>query len=164
MHPTNYVINFIQLKGNFIMSRLSYCLGTLSLLLFSLPLFATVLQVSITGVDVASGGYIMVGVYESQATFLKADGRIAQARLPVTDAKAGIITTQFELPGGKTYAVAAYHDANSNKKLDANFFGIPQEGYGCTNNARGTLGPPSFDDAAILLNKDNQLTSFYLSY
>ena len=146
------------------MSRLFHCLATLSLLVFSLPLFAAVLQVSITGIDVASGGHIMIGVYESQATFLKDDGRIAEARLSVSKAKAGIITAQFELPVGKTYAVAAYHDANDNKKLDENFFGIPQEGYGCTNNARGTFGPPSFDDAAILLNQENQLTSFYLSY
>jgi len=146
------------------MSRLSYCLGALSLLLFSLPLSAAVLQVSITGVDVTSGGHIMVGVYDSEATFLKDDGRIAEAIVPVTDAKAGIITIQFELPAGNTYAIAAYHDANGNKKLDKNFFGIPQEGYGYTNNVRATFGPPSFADAAILLDKENKSTSFYLSY
>jgi uncharacterized protein (DUF2141 family) len=32
---------------------------------------------------------------------------------------------------------------------DKNFFGIPQEGYGFSNNARGSMGPPAFDKAAF---------------
>jgi hypothetical protein len=30
-----------------------------------------------------------------------------------------------------------------------NFFGIPEEGYGFSNNARGSMGPPAFDKAAF---------------
>ncbi|MEK8015864.1 MAG: DUF2141 domain-containing protein [Candidatus Parabeggiatoa sp.] len=134
-------------------------------LLFSFSLSAAELKLHITGIDDVKGGNIMVGVYESEATFLNDDSRIAQASVPVTEAKAGLIRTQFDLQLGKRYAIAAYHDANGNEKLDKNFFGIPKEGYGFSNNARGTFGPPSFEKAAFeLILEKNQFVSFYLSY
>jgi uncharacterized protein (DUF2141 family) len=147
------------------MLGLFYYLSALSLLLYSLPLSAAVLQVSITGIDVAAGGHIMVGVYESETTFLKDNGRVAEAMLAVADAQKDRVVAIFnQLTLNKKYAVAVYHDVNDNKKLDKNFWGIPKEGYGFTNNARGTFGSPSFDDAAILLDKENKSTTLYLSY
>jgi uncharacterized protein (DUF2141 family) len=52
------------------------------------------------------------------------------------------------VPAG-TYAVSVFHDENSNGKLDTNFLGIPREGVGASNNARGHLGPPRFEAAAF---------------
>jgi uncharacterized protein (DUF2141 family) len=54
------------------------------------------------------------------------------------------------------YALAVIHDANSNKKLDKYFFGLPKEKYGFSRNAKGFLGPPSFKKAKITL-KDTYL-------
>mgnify|MGYP003572328091 CR=1 FL=1 len=134
-------------------------------LLSSVSLSATELTVHITSVDEAKGGNIMVAVYDNEATFLKDDGHIAQASVPTLDAKEGIITSQFDLQVGKTYAIAAYHDANGNQELDKNFFGVPKEGYGFSNNARATFGPPSFEKAAFSFTlEENQLVTFYLSY
>ncbi len=45
------------------------------------------------------------------------------------------------------YAVACFHDENANNDLDTNFLGIPVEGTGASNDARGFLGPPPYDDA-----------------
>ena len=53
-----------------------------------------------------------------------------------------------DVPPG-TYAVAVIHDENSNGKLDTTFLGIPKEGVGTSNNARGHFGPPRFRDAAF---------------
>jgi uncharacterized protein (DUF2141 family) len=50
------------------------------------------------------------------------------------------------IPAG-TYAVACFHDENKNGKLDTGLFGIPTEGTVASNNAKGFMGPPSFDDA-----------------
>lgn len=44
-------------------------------------------------------------------------------------------------------AVSIYHDENDNGKLDTNFFGVPKEGVGVSNNAKGNMGPPKFKDA-----------------
>jgi uncharacterized protein (DUF2141 family) len=51
-----------------------------------------------------------------------------------------------------TYAISVYHDENSNGKLDTNFMGIPKEAYGASNNAKGGLGPPKYNDAKFELN------------
>ena len=51
-----------------------------------------------------------------------------------------------DLPFGE-YAIAVYHDKNTNGKLDTNFLGIPKEDYGFSNNARGKFGPASWEDA-----------------
>ncbi|MEO8926562.1 MAG: DUF2141 domain-containing protein [Caulobacteraceae bacterium] len=49
------------------------------------------------------------------------------------------------LPRGPgTYAVAVYHDANSNHRLDIGMFG-PTEAYGFSNNPRIMFAKPSFD-------------------
>ena len=48
------------------------------------------------------------------------------------------------LRGPGTYAVAVYHDANSNHKLDIGMFG-PTEAYGFTNNPRIMFAKPSYD-------------------
>lgn len=45
-----------------------------------------------------------------------------------------------------TYAIRYFHDENENGELDTGTFGIPTEGYGFSNDARGFMGPPSFDD------------------
>jgi uncharacterized protein (DUF2141 family) len=58
-----------------------------------------------------------------------------------------------ELAPGR-YALFAMHDANANGDLDRNLFGIPTEGYGFSNGAAGTVGPPSFDAAAVRVSAD----------
>jgi uncharacterized protein (DUF2141 family) len=48
-----------------------------------------------------------------------------------------------------TYAVSVFHDEDSNGKLDTNFMGVPREGVGASNDAKGHLGPPKFNAAAF---------------
>jgi uncharacterized protein (DUF2141 family) len=48
---------------------------------------------------------------------------------------------------GGVYGVSAFHDENRNGKLDTNLLGIPSEDYCASRDARGSFGPPSFDDA-----------------
>ncbi len=55
----------------------------------------------------------------------------------------------FEAIPPGTYALAVVHDENSNGKLDANWLGIPTEGYGFSNNAKALLGTPSFAAASF---------------
>jgi uncharacterized protein (DUF2141 family) len=53
----------------------------------------------------------------------------------------------FERVPPGTLGISAFHDENSNGKLDTNFVGMPTEDYCASREARGTFGPPSFDDA-----------------
>jgi uncharacterized protein (DUF2141 family) len=56
----------------------------------------------------------------------------------------------FDSPAPGTYAVAAFHDENGNGKLDRGMFGIPKEGVAASNDARGHMGPPKWDDAKFV--------------
>ena len=41
-----------------------------------------------------------------------------------------------------------FHAEKGETKLRTGFFGQPEEGYGFSRNATGTMGPPSFSAAA----------------
>ena len=45
-----------------------------------------------------------------------------------------------------------------NNRLDNYFFGVPREQYGFSNNARGFMGPPSFEDAAFSLEGKTEIS------
>jgi len=65
---------------------------------------------------------------------------------------------QFDgLPEGK-YAVKYFHDENLDGKLNSGFMGIPKEGYGFGNDARGSMGPPDFEKTTFSVSSDMSLT------
>jgi len=62
------------------------------------------------------------------------------------------------------YAIATYHDENSNGKFDQGFLGIPLEGYAFSNAATVFLGPPDFSEAAITLSENNSQQTIIMDY
>ncbi|MCH6201605.1 DUF2141 domain-containing protein [Aquiflexum sp. LQ15W] len=63
--------------------------------------------------------------------------------------KDGIAIVDFgSIPEG-TYALSVFHDSQNTGKLRTNSFGIPRDGYGFSNDAMGTFGPPTFEKAAF---------------
>lgn len=92
-------------------------------------------------------GQVFCALYSSPVGFPK-DSRkaIARTKSLISD-KRGVCEFSGIEPG--TYAVSVFHDENSNGKLDTNFLGIPREGVGASNDAKGHLGPPKFDAAAF---------------
>lgn len=69
-------------------------------------------------------------------------------------AAAGSVRVVFtDLPPGD-YAVAAFHDADGDGELATNILGMPTEGYGFSNGARGFMGPPRFDAAAVTVGEE----------
>ena len=67
------------------------------------------------------------------------------------------MTFRFEGLKAGRYAVAMYHDVDGDESLDTNMLGIPREPYGFSNNAVGRFGPPSFDDAAVVVPDEGQV-------
>lgn len=47
------------------------------------------------------------------------------------------------------YSFKYFHDENNNMELDTNVLGIPKEGYGFSNDAKGKFGPPDFEDTVF---------------
>ena len=46
---------------------------------------------------------------------------------------------------------------NNNGDIDLNFFGIPKEQFGFSNNVLGLFGAPKFDKASFKLNENKKI-------
>jgi uncharacterized protein (DUF2141 family) len=68
-----------------------------------------------------------------------------------------------DIPPG-TYAMAVIHDENMNGKLDTHLLGIPKEGFGFSNDAKGFFGAPSFSAASFSYNGENLDLTMSLRY
>jgi len=109
------------------------------------------LTVTISGLK-SNTGQVLVGLFDSEGTFLKKPIKGLSSEIKSN----GATITFLNIPNGK-YAISAYHDKNSNSKLDTNFLGIPKEDVACSNNAKGVMGPPKYEDAKFNLTKDSKL-------
>lgn len=113
------------------------------------------ITVTITGLR-SDKGRLYLSLYNSAKGYPKQAS--AAFRLASSSIKDGRCTLSLEgIPKG-VYAIACYHDENNNGKIDTNFLGIPTEGTGASNNARGSLGPPKFRDAKFPVDKDVSLS------
>lgn len=132
---------------------------------FSKILFAFAFAMSLAGAEafaqqpnninvVVSGlrnnkGDVRCGLYNSADAFPK-DGKQFQGA--VAQIANGSATCVFNNVPNGTYAVAVFHAEKGETKLRTGFFGQPEEGYGFSRNATGTMGPPSFSAAAYAYN------------
>ena len=108
----------------------------------------TNLEVTIRKVKEAKG-MIRVGLFTNEKDFLN---RAAVGK--VVKAKEGEVKVTFEGLEPGEYAISVIHDENENGELDSNMVGLPKEGFAFGNNAMGMFGPPSFDKAKIVVEKD----------
>lgn len=68
-----------------------------------------------------------------------------------------------KLPQG-SYSVSLFHDENLNGKLDSNFVGMPQEGYGFSNNPPKGFGPPKPELTAFKVTQPKSVIEIKLIY
>lgn len=91
-------------------------------------------------------GSLLVAIYNSAATFRK--DAVQQQKIT---AKPGVMSLKFSDLAPGEYAIALYHDANDNGKLDTNLLGIPKEAYGFSVLDKSLLGPPSWDEVKFAI-------------
>ena len=107
------------------------------------------ITVTLTGFE-SNQGMAMLALYDSPKAFpTKPEQARQRLRLRIENKR--VVATFPGVPHG-TYAVSAFHDENGNGELDSNFLGIPKEPLGCSNNAKGRMGPPKWDDAKFPLS------------
>ena len=118
-------------------------------LLTSSWLFSSTINVEISHIKNQKGS-LVIGLYNIEETF---PIKTKEYRSLILDANATILKGQFKnIPNG-TYAIALFHDENSNEIMDKNFLGIPKEGYGFSNNVKAIFSAPLFDEAKFELNE-----------
>ncbi|MDZ7952199.1 DUF2141 domain-containing protein [Nostoc sp. DedQUE09] len=99
-------------------------------------------------------GEICFRVYGSEKGFPMSSTSEAQSGC----AKITGTSVKKEFSGLKpgTYAVAVVDDQNGDRKLNKDFFGIPEEGFGISKNPTVSIqtGTPKFRDASFVVNKN----------
>jgi uncharacterized protein (DUF2141 family) len=67
----------------------------------------------------------------------------------------GVAGCRFDAVKPGRYGIVAFHDENRNGTLDKNWIGVPVEPWCASRDARGTFGPPKFEDAAFTVATAN---------
>lgn len=75
----------------------------------------------------------------------------------------GVAVATLELAPGE-YAIGVAHDENSNGRFDTNLLGIPKEGAGASNDAKGFMGPPKYKDAKLKLASGARTLEIKIAY
>ncbi len=118
------------------------------------------LNVEINGIK--NPGKLFLAVYDDPLVFESNKSEEFKINLNVIaqvieDTKTDIFRKSIYLPEG-VYAISFYIDSNNNQKLDFNFFGIPIEQYGFSNNAMGFFRSPSFRQASFKIDKERSVS------
>ena len=103
-----------------------------------IPIWITVEKVR------SARGTIKVELYDNiREEFLKKGGKVDRTRVA---ARKGETRLCLDAPSSGKYSIALYHDENGNRKFDQNFLGIPQEGFGFSNNPELRFGLPKQEE------------------
>ncbi len=108
----------------------------------------TLVRVSVSNIA-KPGGVLLAGAYDQESTWLGGT-TVTSIEVPVPATVTGTLSFEMHLPPGR-YALSVFQDMNGNRKLDANFIGIPTEQSGSSNNAPARFGPPKFRDAEFVV-------------
>lgn len=122
----------------------------------------TGLRVEAAGLRQPSG-QLMCSLYDSEQGF---PGE-ADAAVALTSAAVGPdgACCEFGAQPSGTYAIAAMHDVDGNEVLTTNGLGIPQEGFGASNNAKNRgARPPRFEEAAFAHPGGDEVVQLRMRY
>ena len=117
----------------------------------SIPGLFGQLTTTITNIKEIKGN-IEFGIYDDPEVFLSDTEQYEVIYMPV-DQKTIVIIID-SLPKG-TYAISLMHDLNNDGEMESNFFHIPKEPYGFSNNFRPRFSKPDFEDCQFYYNGES---------
>jgi len=110
------------------------------------------LDIRVSGVR-SPDGEVAIVLYGGRAEdFLAKGAWVNRVRVP---ARKGAVEACLLVPQPGQYAIALYHDEDANGKLNKTWIGIPDEGFGFSNDAPAPLRAPRFDDAVFTVGVDD---------
>jgi uncharacterized protein (DUF2141 family) len=119
------------------------------------------LYVEVEGVRSAAGLVAVTLYADDSSRFLAKRGSLYVGRVPARPQETRVC---IFLPAAGTYALAAYHDADGDRKYDRTAIGLPAESYGFSNNPAVILGMPSFSSVRIAVPRTNMSTRITLRH
>jgi uncharacterized protein (DUF2141 family) len=107
-------------------------------------------------------GLLTIALYpDDSRRFLAKKGTIKNHRVPAT---APVTKACIFVPGPGVYAIAVYHDADANRKLNRTRLGLPDEGFGFSNNPSTVAGLPAFKSVRLQVRKSGLTTHIKMKY
>lgn len=107
--------------------------------------------------NIKQDGIIYIAVYDNTDDYNSGDeSQDIMAYNIIEPVFKGAYSKKISLKKG-VYAIKVLVDNNDNGKIDLNFFGIPKEQFGFSNNVRGILGVPKFEKASFKLNSNKKI-------
>ncbi|ARV57937.1 hypothetical protein BZZ01_04160 [Nostocales cyanobacterium HT-58-2] len=108
-------------------------------------------------------GQICLRIYSSEKGF--PNSNTSEVQSGCVQIIGNSVKKQFSGLKPGTYAVAVVDDQNGDRKLNKDFLGIPQEGFGISRNPTVSIrtGTPKFRDASFPL-KNNTTISIVMKY
>jgi len=116
-------------------------------------ILAASLPTAISGVQAATLVIRAEGIRSDQGIVYAGvcDTTFDESTCPYKDrepARLGTVELRIRNVKPGSYAIAVFHDLNSNARLDRSFIGLPSEPYGFSNDV-GRRSPPDFDRALV---------------
>ena len=114
------------------------------------------LTVAINGIE-NQKGQICLRIYNNEKGF--PNGNKSEVASKCTKITGNSLKQQFTGLKKGTYAVAVIDDRDGDRKLDRDFFGIPEEGFGISNNPTVSIqtGSPKFQQASFELTENTTI-------
>ena len=107
--------------------------------------------------NIKQDGIIYIAVYDNTDDYNSGDeSQDIMAYNIIEPVFKGAYSKKISLKKG-VYAIKVLVDNNDNGKIDLNFFGIPKEQFGFSNNVRGILGAPKFEKASFKLSSNKKI-------
>jgi uncharacterized protein (DUF2141 family) len=108
-----------------------------------------------------TNGVVRCALFNAPAAFPKPGQEWRGVIAPINAGRASCTFTG--VPAGN-YAMAFFHAEHNETQLTPGLFGKPTQGYGFSNNAAGSFGPPDFNAAAFRYDGGNLALQGSLSY
>ena len=125
---------------------------------------AAPVEIALSPVQSAKG-QIVVKVYQQEKNWMSEDdGESFMTHIHsfASDTPADPEMITLDLPEGD-YALFLYQDLDMDKEMKTNWIGIPKEPVGTSNDAKGKMGPPDFEDALFTVPADGTKLNITLS-
>ncbi len=118
------------------------------------------LEITFTGIR-NNKGLMVIGINDSPKGWPR--NPIMYYTWDKTGLHKGSLTVKADGLKYGTYAISVLDDENSNMEMD-NFVGIPQEGYGFSNDVKKRMSAPSFEECSFKVDKASKKISIEISY
>lgn len=128
-------------------------------LFFPFITFGADVHIDITGIKTGIG-QVVVRVWDSKDNYLVT--AFTTKTVAITELNIDKVRVTFSQPLPAECAINVYYDVNKNNELDTNWIGIPNEPVGITNNAKGSFGPPGYDDSKVTITGEEQTFLIHL--